>query len=176
MPNNILLVDDDETILDTYQIILEMEGYTVHTASNPYKAIQIIQDQDIQLAILDYNLPNMTGTELGRLVKKFNQSIVIMFISGNLEIHELFKKVKYDVFKVFSKPIELEQLLLTIKSTMGESQDSIIPSIRKAEKIQTPNQFSPRIENITKTLSIHAFNSFFRNMGKMNKRVYSMGI
>ena len=80
MPNNILLVDDDETILDTYQVILEMEGYTVHTASNPYKAIQIIQDQDIQLAILDYNLPNMTGTELGRLVKKFNQSIVIMFI------------------------------------------------------------------------------------------------
>ncbi len=137
MPNNILLVDDDETILDTYQVILEMEGYTVHTASNPYKAIQIIQDQDIQLAILDYNLPNMTGTELGRLVKKSNQSIVIMFISGNSEIHELVKKVKYDVYKVFSKPIELEQLLLTVKSTMGELRDSVKPRIRMAETIQT---------------------------------------
>jgi len=161
LPNNILLVDDDETILDTYQVILEMEGYTVHTASNPYKAIQIIQDQDIQLAILDYNLPNMTGTELGRLVKKFNQSIVIMFISGNSEIHELVKKVKYDVCKVFSKPIELEQLLLTVKSTMGELRDSVMPSIRMAENIQTPNKFSRRVENITKILPIQAFNSFF---------------
>ena len=160
MPNNILLVDDDETILDTYQVILEMEGYTVHTASNPYKAIQIIQDQDIQLAILDYNLPNMTGTELGRLVKKFNQKIVIMFISGNSEIHEFVKKVNYDVCKVFSKPIELEQLLLTVKNTMGELQDSVIPSIRMAENIQTPNKFSRRIENITKILPIQAFNSF----------------
>ena len=161
MPNNILLVDDDETILDTYQVILEMEGYTVHTASNPYKAIQIIQDQDIQLAILDYNLPNMTGTELGRLVKKFNQSIGIMFISGNSEIHEIVKKVKYDVCKVFSKPIKLEQLLLTVKSTMGELQDSVMPSIRMAEKIQTPNKISRRVENITKILPIQAFNSFF---------------
>ena len=161
MPNKILLVDDDETILDTYQVILEMEGYTVHTASNPYKAIQIIQDQDIQLAILDYNLPNMTGTELGRLVKKFNQSIVIMFISGNSEIHEIVNKEKYDVCKVFSKPIELEQLLLTIKSTMGELRDSVMPSIRMAEKIQTPNKFSRRVKKITNILPIQAFNSFF---------------
>jgi two-component system phosphoglycerate transport system response regulator PgtA len=161
LPNNILLVDDDETIIDTYQAILEMEGYTVHTASNPYKAIQIIQDQDIQLAILDYNLPNMTGTELGRLVKKFNQSIGIMFISGNSEIHEIVKKVKYDVCKVFSKPIELEQLLLTVKSTMGESQDSIAPDIRMAENIQTPNKLSRLVENITKIFPIQPFNSLF---------------
>jgi len=103
----------------------------------------------------------MTGTELGRLVKKFNQSIVIMFISGNSEIHELVKKVKYDVCKVFSKPIELEQLLLTVKSTMGELRDSVMPSIRMAENIQTPNKFSRRVENITKILPIQAFNSFF---------------
>jgi DNA-binding response OmpR family regulator len=61
LPYNILLVDDDEIILETYKAILELEGYTVHTAPNPYKAIQIIQNQKIQLTILDYNLPNMTG-------------------------------------------------------------------------------------------------------------------
>jgi len=153
LPNNVLLVDDDETILDTYQVILEMEGYNVHTASNPYKAIQIMKNQDIQLAILDYNLPNMTGTELGRLVKKINQSTVIMFISGNSEIHELVKKVKYDVCKVFSKPIELEQLLQTIKGTMGKSPDGIMPSIRNADKIQTPNRIFRGVENITKIIS-----------------------
>ena len=154
MPNNILLVDDDETMLDTYQTILEMEGYTVHTASTPYKAIHIIKNQDIQLAILDYNLPNMTGTQLGRLVKKINHSTVIMFISGNPKIHDLVDKVNYDVCKVFSKPIELEQLIQTIKSTMGKSRDSVMPNIRKTDNIQTPNQLSRRVENITKIFSL----------------------
>ena len=160
LPNNILLVDDDETILDTYKVILEIEGYTVHTASTPYKAIQIIQNQDIQLAILDYNLPNMTGTQLGRLIKKNKQSTVIMFISGNSEIHEIAKKVKYDVCKVFSKPIDIEQLIHTIKSTMGETWNSTMPSIRKDVK-QEPNQFSRFVENITKILPITRINPIF---------------
>ena len=69
--------------------------------------------------------------------------------------------MKYDVCKVFSKPLELEQLLLTIKSTMGESQDSIVPSIRMSENKHPPNKFSRRVENITKILPIQAFNSFF---------------
>ena len=137
----------------------------VHTASTPYKAIQIIQNQDIQLAILDYNLPNMTGTQLGHLIKKNKQSTVIMFISGNSVIHELVKKVNYDVCKVFSKPIDIEQLIHTIKSTMDETRNSTMPSIRKAVK-QEPNQFSRFVENITKILPITIINPFFRNMGK----------
>ena len=75
MTGNILLVDDDDNILETYEEILEIVGYKVYPAANPYRALQIMKKQDIQLAILDYNLPNMTGTQLGHLIKKINKSI-----------------------------------------------------------------------------------------------------
>ena len=151
MPYNILLVDDDEIILETYKAILELEGYTVHTAPNPYKAIQIIKNQDIQLAILDYNLPNMTGTQLGHLIKKAQKSTEVMFISGTPEIHEIAKTVNYEVCKVFSKPIDLELLIQAIKSTLGETG---VTSIGEFVEKQVPNRVSRLIENIIQTLPI----------------------
>ena len=149
MPYNVLLVDDDEIILDTYKTILEIEGFTVHTASNPYQAIQVIKNQDFQLAILDYNLPQMTGIQLGHLIKKAQESTAIMFISGNSEIHELAKKVDYKVCKVFSKPIDIVLLIQAMKSTLGETGITRMPSISKSVKKHEPNQISQLIENIT---------------------------
>jgi len=154
LPYNILLVDDDEIILETYKAILELEGYTVHTAPNPYKAIQIIKNQTIQLAILDYNLPNMTGTQLGHLIKKAQKSIEVMFISGTPEIHEIAKTVNYEVCKVFSKPIDLELLIQAIKSTLGETGVTSVPRMDKFVEKQVPNRVSRLIENIIQTLPI----------------------
>jgi two-component system phosphoglycerate transport system response regulator PgtA len=146
MPN-ILLVDDDENILDTYQEILELVGYTVYTAENPYKAIQIMKKEEIQLAILDYNLPNMAGTQLGHLIKKINKSIEVIFISGTPEIHEIVKGVNYSVCKVFSKPLELEQLIQCIDGALGGAGTICKPSAGKTSA--KPNQVSRFIENIT---------------------------
>ncbi len=148
---NILLVDDDEIIIETYKAILEIEGYTVHTALNSYKAIQIIQNLDIQLAILDYNLPNMTGTQLGHLVKKAQESTEIMFISGNPKIHELVKEVNYSVCKVFSKPLDLGQLVNTVKSIMSLNGEPYTPSISTSVEKLNPIRISRLVENITQT-------------------------
>jgi DNA-binding NtrC family response regulator len=158
LPNNILLVDDDEMILETYKAILEHEGHIIHTASNPYKAIQIINNHDIQLAILDYNLPSMTGTQLGHLIKKAQKFTEVMFISGNSEIHEIVKTVSYDVRKVFSKPIDLELLIQTINSTLGETESTVEGKF--IEK-QIPNMVSRLIDNIIQTLPITSIQTVF---------------
>jgi DNA-binding NtrC family response regulator len=150
---NILLVDDDEMILDTYQAILELEGYCVYTAPDPYKALQIIQKQEIQLAILDYNLPKMNGLQLGHLIKKTQESTIIYFISGNHEIHRLAKKVTYEVKLVLSKPIPLEILIKEIKNTLGEPQLTYKKQITETIKKMKPDQISRIIETLIPKLS-----------------------
>ena len=151
MPNNILLVDDDENLLKTFQLLLESQGHTVNIAPNPYTALQIMKENDIQLAILDYNLPYMTGIQLGHLIKKIKKTTPIMFISGNPEIHEIAKEVKYDVSKVLSKPISPEYLMQSVNNTLYENTASI--STKKHIEIQNPNQVTRLINNITKGIS-----------------------
>ncbi len=116
MPENILIVDDDEMILVTFKAILEIEGYNVITALDSDEALSKIPLQNIDMAILDYNLPGMNGIELGYCIKDHTPATEIIFISGSLKIHELAEQQDYSVLKAFSKPIDIESLLSTINS------------------------------------------------------------
>ena len=136
MDRDILLVDDDELLLETYKAILEIDGYKVHDASNPYKALQIIDKQEIQLAILDYNLPYMTGTQLGHLINKTQANTKILFISGNSMIHEISKETDYIVHGVLSKPIAIEHLMETVKNLTIETDT---PHPQNKPKVETSN-------------------------------------
>jgi two-component system phosphoglycerate transport system response regulator PgtA len=149
MPNNILLVDDDEDLLKSFQLLLELQGHTVNAVANPYTALQIMKEKEVNLAILDYNLPYMTGTQLGHLIKKIKKSTPIMFISGNPEIHEIAKRVKYDVCTVLSKPINPDLLIQSVDITLSGTVTSISP---KMVAVKEPNQVTRLINNITKLL------------------------
>jgi DNA-binding NtrC family response regulator len=149
--SSILLVDDNEIILELYKEMLEDAGYTVYTALTPYQALQIIQKQDIQLAVLDYNLPQMTGTELGHLIYKANSDVDIVFASGNLDIREIVSKVSYPVCNVFSKPIDLGMLVENVNGILGGGCKSNEPRV---EQVKKSTQFVKLVKNITSTVSI----------------------
>ena len=141
---SILLVDDDELLLETFRMFLEMDGYDVVVASTPYKALQMIENTPIELAILDYNLPKMNGVQLGRLIHKIQEKASIMFISGNPDIHELVKEANYSVSAVMSKPIEVEHLTMTVRKIMGTNTS--LESIKTIE----PN----KIQNLVRFLTL----------------------
>lgn len=133
MNKSVLLVDDDKSILDTYQEILELMEYNVFTAENPYKALQIINRNIIHLAILDYNLPQMTGIHLGHLIKKTNESIKIMIFSGNPDIHEIARTTKYEICTVLTKPVNIENYIQAVKVILDNSLEEV--SIKKTSKV-----------------------------------------
>lgn len=131
----ILFVDDDQLLLETYSEILPVNGYKVCPATNPYEALQIVQKEKIDLAILDYNLPFMTGKQLGHLISKTQNSVKIIFVSGNSSIHKLLNNVDYKVYDIISKPFSIETLLSSIKLIINDECNQIIkPQISKVEQ------------------------------------------
>ena len=67
--NKILVVDDEPTIRELAQIILQDEGYSVITAENGVDAIQKVKDEMPDLVLLDIVMPGMNGNDVCRILK-----------------------------------------------------------------------------------------------------------
>ena len=105
----ILLVDDDVSSLEVLGEVLKRAGYEIFSAENGYEALKIIQGDSIDLAILDYELPDTTGLELLQQIKPMQPSVPVIIMSGNLS-----QNIRLDVFEAgaytfIPKPINLRQ-------------------------------------------------------------------
>ena len=67
---NILVVDDETTILNMFDLAFTKKGYTVKLASSAEEALDILADEEILVMFLDLNLPEMNGIDLCRAIKK----------------------------------------------------------------------------------------------------------
>lgn len=79
--NSILIVDDDLDIVQFINVNLTQEGFTIFSAHNGEEALEIINNNSIQLAILDIMMPQMDGIELCRRIRE-KHSLPIMFLSA----------------------------------------------------------------------------------------------
>ena len=86
VPGNesILLVEDDETLLEVAQQILEGLGYHVIATENPVTALSIAtaKDERIDLLLTDVIMPKLNGRELAEQIQKIQPQLKILYISG----------------------------------------------------------------------------------------------
>ena len=79
--NSILIVDDDRDIIRFVTGNLKQEGFSVFSADNGEEALEVLNNNNVQLAILDVMMPQMDGIELCRRIRE-KYSLPIMFLSA----------------------------------------------------------------------------------------------
>jgi len=82
----ILSIDDDESISHTIKILLEANGYTVIASTDPREGLDIAKNEEIDLLLLDIELPGIKGTEILRITKNLaylKKPFPIIYLSGN---------------------------------------------------------------------------------------------
>ena len=110
MKKRILFVDDDEDILFCYSFSVESKNTTVYTASDVKTALEIVTENKIDVAILDYMMPELKGDELAKEINLIDPRVKIFFISGYDIALDPVKKLNMSVYGVFMKPVELDLL------------------------------------------------------------------
>ncbi len=80
--HTILVVDDDATLLGTLEQLLIQDGHTVLTALGGAQAVQLCREHDVHLILLDYFMPEMTGEDVVREVRAFNDTTQIVLQTG----------------------------------------------------------------------------------------------
>ncbi|MFE4705546.1 sigma-54-dependent transcriptional regulator [Peribacillus simplex] len=106
---NVLLVDDEEQLCKLIARKLQKAQLRTFVAHNGQDALNIISKTKIDAVILDYMLPDMTGIDVLKVIKKENDIPVIMLTAyGNVESAVL--AMKLGAADYLNKPIELEEL------------------------------------------------------------------
>ncbi|MBU1045095.1 MAG: response regulator [Candidatus Omnitrophica bacterium] len=122
----ILAIDDESAITSILDKFLNKSGYQVIVANSGEQAIKIIFEQDdINLIILDIKMPGFSGVDVLNVLKKNNNKIPVIILSGSIGIQEnveLLNDLGYDEHKVLYKPIDLNELLIRIKHVLKEDQ------------------------------------------------------
>ena len=125
MPDNsfhfrILIVDDEPRLCELGKLVLESQGYEVHTAADGFEALIALKRSLPDIIISDLSLPNMSGFELLSVVRRRFPTIPVIVISGHFSELTLPESVLADAFfakgqyrqeELFKKILELLQEL-----------------------------------------------------------------
>ena len=112
---NVLIVDDDEFLADTFKMLLEDSGFLVETAQTGNQALLKASQQDFDLAILDYKLPDLNGSELSKRLKERKNDMTVVLLTGQVEVLEGDEIEGISRDEILIKPISPDELLKITK-------------------------------------------------------------
>lgn len=117
----ILVIDDERSIRNLMQEILEDEGHSVDVAEDGAKGVEMADKEKFDVIFCDIKMPNLSGEEvLDTLHEKGIETPVIM-ISGHGDIDTAVSCIKKGAFDFLSKPLDLNRILITIKNATERS-------------------------------------------------------
>jgi len=116
--NDILIVDDDTSLLRVMEHHLREEGYPVTACSDGKQAIIIQKELKAPLVFTDIKMPGIDGIELIREIREFDQEAVIVVITGFPTIDNAVQAMRSGAFDFIQKPVDKAPLLAVARKAL----------------------------------------------------------
>ena len=116
---SILITDDDRGVRETLGEIVETRGFRPVLAEGGEQAVEIVHHEPIHLALLDYQMPRLTGLETLQLVRQINALLPAILITADATREILQRAYQAQVFSVVPKPVNPHVVLNTILRALG---------------------------------------------------------
>ena len=146
----ILVIDDEESLRNTFQFFLQNEGYSpVITASTYEEALNEINDRHFDLIISDIVLGGSTGIDLLRRVRELGRTCPVVMITGYPTVETASEAVRLGAFDYIPKPVEKQTLLKTARLALRQHQ--LEQGQRRAE--QERERYRTFLETVFKSVA-----------------------
>jgi DNA-binding response OmpR family regulator len=111
----ILIVEDEVGILQFLQQGLEEEGYTIETATDGEKALELLTNESFDLVLLDWMLPKLTGLEVCKAYRLQNKTSPVIFLTAKDTVQETIEGLQAGANDYIKKPFSFDELVERIK-------------------------------------------------------------
>ena len=114
----LLIVDDEKSICDILSQYLQRSNYYVFVAGSGEKAIEILEENEIDLVLTDIKMPGISGVDLLKWVKERRQSVPVLITTGYPTLDTAIEALKLGAFDYLTKPFHLEEIGEKIKRAL----------------------------------------------------------
>lgn len=144
MPERILVVEDDRTLRETLAYNLKRQGYTVETARDGQRGIELANQLQPELVVLDIMLPVIDGFEVCRLLRKKSNVPILMLTARDDEIDRVLG-LEMGADDYLTKPFSMREFLARVKAQLRRVRFD-----REDSDLQTPIKDEPlEFDNLT---------------------------
>ncbi|MFD2760116.1 response regulator transcription factor [Lentibacillus juripiscarius] len=112
---NILIVEDEQKLSRVLQLELDYENYSTTVADNGKTALELLTSRDWDLVLLDIMLPELSGLEVLRRVRRFDETTPIILLTARDQVHDKVSGLDQGANDYMTKPFQIEELLARIR-------------------------------------------------------------
>jgi DNA-binding response OmpR family regulator len=121
LATKILLVDDEPLIIKGLKYTLEKDGYETFAAYNGEDALEIFQNEDIDLVLLDVMLPKMDGIAVCQRIRETSDVPIIMLTAKGEDMDKILG-LEYGADDYMTKPFNILEVKMRIKTILRRAQ------------------------------------------------------
>lgn len=119
----ILIVDDNPDITSLFSDILDSEGHTAKFVNDAKEGLNIIRNEDFSICFLDIAMPELSGTEILKILDKENLlklKKIVLFTATPISVSEIESWKNKGLFGLIKKPARLVKILEVLESVKQE--------------------------------------------------------
>jgi len=117
---NILLIDDEQSLLDLLSVVFKKEGYGVKTALSAAAAYEILEKSDVDLAVTDIKMPGTDGMDVLRWIREKHPDVPVVLITAYGSISQAVEALKIGALDYVVKPFDVEELKIIVGRGLAE--------------------------------------------------------
>lgn len=132
---NILVVEDSVNIRKLMAARLEQEGYVVFQGENGEEALEILDNQHLDLIVSDIMMPNMDGYELTKALREADFNIPILMVTAKEAFEDKEKGFMIGADDYMVKPINLNEMILRVGALLRRAKISTEHKLKVGEVV-----------------------------------------
>jgi two-component system response regulator PilR (NtrC family) len=151
--SNLLIVDDETSILDFLSLLLSGEGFAVDTARSAEEARKALAGKSFELVLCDILMPDGNGLDLLREIRAATPNTAVVMMTAYTSTKSAIEAMKLGAYDYVSKPFDVEELKILVQKALerAELADENVYLRRELEQKYTFNNIigkSPKMQAI----------------------------
>ncbi len=151
--SKILFVDDEREMLSTVKGYLSRAGYGLTVTEHGRKALELAGKNDFDIVITDLNMPELSGLQLLKAIKKIRSETEVIILTGYGTIETAIEALKFGCYDYLQKPVNLERLELLIdrileKKRLKEENLQLKHKLKERYRYDDIIGLNPRMQDI----------------------------